>query len=250
MHVLIVLAHPERASFNGQLVDRAIATLAAAGNAVELSDLYAQDFDPCEHPRHYAVRHDAARFDVQDEQRFASETGRFPEDVQAELAKLDRADLVIMQYPMWWFQPPAILKGWIDRVLVYGKTYSSRMRYDRGHLKGKRAMLSVTLGGPETTYAPNGRNGDLDLLLWPMQMTLSYVGMTVLRPFVPSAVFGDANDADVRARLAGHLAAYENHLRHLDDAIPVPFNGWADWDGNGQLHPHAPSHNLFMRQPR
>jgi NAD(P)H dehydrogenase (quinone) len=250
MHVLIVLAHPERKSFNGQLVDRAIATLAAAGHTVELSDLYAMDFDPREHPRHYTSRACLDRFDVQLEQRAAAENRSFASDVAAELDKVWRADLLVLQYPLWWYQPPAMMKGWIDRVLAYGETYTSRLRYDCGKLKGKRAMVSVTLGGPAATYAHNGRNGDIELLLWPTQMTMHYVGMTVLQPFAPADVFGDAIDPDVQAVLGEHLDAFERHLSDIDSLPVVPFNGWSDWNDKGQLLPSAQDHSLFMRQLR
>jgi NAD(P)H dehydrogenase (quinone) len=40
-----------------------------------------------------------------------------------ELGRMDRADLVVLQYPMWWHLPPAMLKGWFDRVLAYGATH-------------------------------------------------------------------------------------------------------------------------------
>ena len=58
-----------------------------------------------------------------------------------------------------------MLKGWFDGVLVYGGVYTSTMRYDRGHFAGRRAMLSVSTGGPAPTLAYNGRNGDIDLQL-------------------------------------------------------------------------------------
>lgn len=250
MHALIVFAHPERKSFNGQLVDRAVKAFEAQGHTVEVSDLCAQGFDPREHAAHYDLRECADRFDVQLEQRAASARGSFPADVAAELDKIRRADLIVLQYPLWWYQPPAILKGWIDRVLAYGELYTSECRYDRGKLAGKRAMLSVTLGGPKSTYEHNGRNGDVNLLLWPMQMILHYVGMSVLEPFAPTDVFGDASDPAVIARLQQHLSDFEQQIGSIDLRASVPFNGWADWDENGQLLPESTAHNLFMRQQR
>lgn len=77
-------------------------------------------FDPCERAEHYAGRQQPDRFDVQAEQRHASEHGAIPDAVAAEIERLDRADLLILQYPMWWHLPPAMLKGWLDRVLIYG----------------------------------------------------------------------------------------------------------------------------------
>ena len=63
-----------------------------------------------------------------------------------ELALMDRGDLLVLQYPMWWHLPPAMLKGWFDRVLAYGEVYTSKKRFENGRFVGKRAMLSVTVG--------------------------------------------------------------------------------------------------------
>ena len=89
---------------------------------------------------------------------------------------------------MWWHLPPAILKGWYDRVLLYGEVYTSRNRFETGRFKGKRVMLSITVGTSRETYAYNGRSGDIELMLWPVNFTLAYVGYTVLEPFVAYGV--------------------------------------------------------------
>jgi putative NADPH-quinone reductase len=64
---------------------------------------------------------------------------------------------------------PAILKGWVDRVFARGFAYgvggSNRWRYDNGNLKGKRAMLAITVGGPAQDYSERGINGPMDDLL-------------------------------------------------------------------------------------
>jgi NAD(P)H dehydrogenase (quinone) len=245
MHALIVVAHPEPRSFNGQLAAIAADTLRAAGHTVEISDLYRSRFEACEGPRHYPSRLDPDLFDTQAEQRHAADHGALPADVAAELDRLLRADLLILQFPMWWFSVPAMMKGWVDRVLVYGKTYTSRMRYDRGLLRGRRAMLSVTLGGPEPTFAHNGRNGDIDLLLWPMNMTLSYVGYSVLPSFTAFGVFEDGEES--ARRLQRYKDAYRDRIAAIDRAAPLRFNGWDDWDGEGRLKPGVEGHSLFMR---
>lgn len=94
---------------------------------------------------HYASPLNAARFDVQSEQRHASGEGTIPADVASEIALLDRADLVILQYLMWWHLPPAMLKGWLDRVFIYGEVYTSAKRFEDGRFAGRRAMLSASL---------------------------------------------------------------------------------------------------------
>lgn len=160
MNVLIVLAHPERKSFNGGLVDVAVKQLVDEGHTVDVDDLYAEQFDPVERAEHYPYRSTASDyFYPLNEQRAHDQQNSFSQDVQRELARLEWADLVIFQFPLWWHAQPAILKGWFDRVLVYGGRYTSRMRYDRGYFRGKRAMLSVTAGSPEKAFQPFGRAG-------------------------------------------------------------------------------------------
>ena len=124
MNALIVLAHPEPQSFNAHLASIAGETLREAGYNVELSDLYAQDFDPREGPERYPLRQDQRIFDTQAQQRYSANNDVLPPDVCAEIEKIRRAELIVVQFPLWWFGMPAILKGSIDRVFVYGGLYT------------------------------------------------------------------------------------------------------------------------------
>lgn len=247
----IVLAHPEPKSFNGHLAEVTRQTLSARGWEVSTSDLCSQGFDPDEAGRHYASRKDTQRFDSQTEQRHASNMGTIPGDVAREIACLEAADLLVLQYPMWWFGPPAILKGWMDRVFLYGRVYTSKIRYDQGHFKGRKALVSVTCGGPEATFAHNGRNGDIDLLLWPVQFSLHYVGYTVLEPaviFGVEAALPYSPRSEVLERLKAGEARLVETLNAIDTGPTVPFNGWADWDEQGRLKPGVRGHSAFMRE--
>jgi NAD(P)H dehydrogenase (quinone) len=123
MHAHVILAHPEPQSYNAHLAATARTTLEAQGWSVSISDLYQLDFDPRERASHYAERIAPQRFDVQSEQRNASSGGTIPSDVASEIALLEKADLVILQYPMWWHLPPAMLKGWFDRVWLPGVVF-------------------------------------------------------------------------------------------------------------------------------
>jgi NAD(P)H dehydrogenase (quinone) len=251
VHAHIVLAHPEAKSYNGHLADTARRTLESAGWSVSLSDLYRMGFDPCERAGHYAAPLDAARFDAQAEQRHASEHGTLPPEVAAEIERLDRADLLILQYPMWWHLPPAMLKGWFDRVFAFGSVYSSRQRFESGRFAGRRAMVSVTVGTGEATYEHNGRSGDIDLLLWPVHFSLAYVGYTVLKPFVAYGVEAGLRYSDasaVQARLARIGEALVATLGGIDAIPAVPFNRMADWGADGRVVPEAPAYSPFIRQ--
>ena len=250
MKAHIVLTHPEPQSFNAHLARVAKRTLEARGWRVSLSDLHAMGFDPCERAEHYRDRHNCERFDVQAEQRHVSRNGTIPVAVRDEIARVDQADLVILQYPMWWHLPPAMLKGWFDRVLIYGEVYRSDYRFEKGRFVGKRGLLSLTVGTSPATYAYNGRSGDIDLLLWPVNFTLAYVGLEVLRPHVAYGVEAGLRYSDpheVEARLQRIEEDYVARLQAIETEPAIPFNPMSDWGADGCIKLDAPVHSPFMR---
>lgn len=252
-HAHIVLAHPGANSFNAHLAQLAKQRLAGHGWTTTLSDLYGLGFDPCERAEHYTDRHDPSRFDVQAEQKHACDTGTIPVDVAREIADLDRADLVILQYPMWWHLPPAMLKGWFDRVFIYDQVYASKKRFEHGRFRGKRALLSVTVATSAATYAHNGRSGDIDLMLWPVNFSLAYAGFDVLAPFVAYGVESGLRYSSkdvIDARLRGIERDLEAALGEISTRPVVPFNRMADWTPDGHIRPDAPVYSPFLRHRR
>jgi len=253
MHAHFVLAHPEPQSFNAHLVAEGAAALEAAGWTTSVSDLYAMGFDPCERPEHFRERLTPGRFDVQAEQRHASETGSLPRHVAEELERLDHADLLVLQYPMWWHLPPAMLKGWFDRVFAYGEGYTSDKRFENGRFVGKHAMLSVTVGTSRETYSHDGRSGDIDLMLWPVNFNLAYVGYTVLEHFVAYGVEAGLRYSDpaaVEARLRGIVGAFRAELPEVAQRAVIPFNRKAEWGADGRIILSAPIYTPFIRRKR
>ncbi|MFO1173529.1 MAG: NAD(P)H-dependent oxidoreductase [Hyphomicrobiaceae bacterium] len=253
MHAHIVLAHPESRSYNAHLCDVARQTLEAQGWSVTTTDLYAQGFDPCERPEHYSDRQSPGRFDVQLEQRHASEVKAVPKDVAAEIAHLDRADLLILQYPLWWHMPPAILKGWFDRVFIYGDVYTSKVRFENGRFKGKRAILSTTVGTSPATYEHDGRSGDIELMLWPVNFSLNYAGYTVLKSYVSYGVEAGLRYSDasvVEARLKANDESWARTLQSIDAVPAIPFNTMAQWGADGRIVPGAPVYSPYIRRKK
>jgi NAD(P)H dehydrogenase (quinone) len=250
MKCLIVLAHPEPKSFNAGLARTAQEALQSAGHDVRISDLHDRAFEPDEHARHYLFRKDHARFDALTEQHFSAERNRLPHDVQREIDDLLWAELTVLQFPLWWFGAPAMLKGWMDRVFVYGKLYCSRRRLHTGVCRGKRAMLSVTAGASAEACAHNGQEGDTKLILWPINYSLHYLGFTVHESAIIFGVRGGLTGDDataqkryLREQLRNHRALFAN-----PDVIPIiPFNRSEDWDEHRKLRPHAPVYSPFIR---
>lgn len=250
MKAHIVLAHPEPQSYNAHLARVAREALEGRGWSVTLTDLAADGFDPCEKAAHYMAPLNADRFDVQSEQRHASAEGTLPSEVAAEIERLAAADLLIVQYPMWWHLPPAILKGWMDRVFVYGEVYKSAFRFENGRFVGKKAVLSLTVGTSPETYAFDGRSGDIDLMLWPVNFSLAYVGYDVLAPYVAYGVEAGLRYSDedvIAARLRKVEADWVARLQAIEDEPAIPFNGMADWGDDGRIKPDAPAYSPFIR---
>jgi len=131
MKILVLLAHPQPGSFNHALAERAVSTLAACGHEVVFHDLQAEGFDPVLPPAEIAT--DAA---------IDPEIARHCEELAA-------AEGIVVVHPDWWGQPPAILKGWIDRVFRPEIAYrfldgDSGEGIPEGLLKAKTAVVLNT----------------------------------------------------------------------------------------------------------
>lgn len=174
--VLVIYAHP------GQRFSRANKSMAAeARNLKEITfvDLYA------DYPRH----------DI---------------DVAREQKRLLDHDVIVFQFPIYWYSTPSLLKEWLDLVLQYGFAYG----HEGDALKGKTLLLAVTAGGPEDAYQAGGyQNYPLREFLLPLQQTAALCGMNFATPFV---LFG-ALAADPQMGIVAHSSAYAKLLRAIRD---------------------------------
>ncbi|HHQ2903641.1 TPA: NAD(P)H-dependent oxidoreductase, partial [Pseudomonas aeruginosa] len=219
MNVLIVHAHNEPQSFTRALCDQACETLAGQGHAVQVSDLYAMNWNPVASAADFAERVDPDYLVYALEQREGVKRQSLAADIQAELDKLLWADLLILNFPIYWFSVPAILKGWFDRVLVSGVCYGGKRFYDQGGLAGKKALVSLTLGGRQHMFGEGAIHGPLEDMLRPiLRGTLAYVGMQVLEPFVAWHVPYISEEAR-----GNFLRAYQVRLENLEQDEPLRF---------------------------
>lgn len=185
MRVFVVHAHPEPRSFNSAMCRQTVATLTAAGHDVRVSDLYAQGFNPVASDRDFTSRQDPDYLVYALEQRQGVKTGTIAPDIQHELDNLLWCDLLILNFPVFWFSVPAILKGWIDRVFVSGAVYGGKAFYDRGRLAGRKALVTASIGGQRHMFGADAVHGPLDDMLRPLlRGTLAYAGFEVLQPYV------------------------------------------------------------------
>jgi NAD(P)H dehydrogenase (quinone) len=164
LKVFYIYAHPEPKSFNAALKDTALAALQENGHEVKLPDLYAMKFNPVLTASDFPEQKNPEFFNAFLEAIRASKIGAFASDIKEEMEKVKWADLIIFQFPIFFTAMPAIMKGWIDRVLAPGFGFNpiTNSAYDTGLLKGKSAMLVTTAGSPKETYSEEGAHGDLN----------------------------------------------------------------------------------------
>ncbi|UCR85388.1 NAD(P)H-dependent oxidoreductase [Pseudomonas chlororaphis] len=142
MHALIVVAHHDPRSLSHSLAAQ-VAEGLGPSHSFEIADLFAEAFDP----RFNAADHAVHRRQEQP-----------PADVLAEQARIDRADALVLVYPVYWWSMPALLKGWIDRVFANGWAFDFSLEENRTQKKlGHLRVHLLGVGGADAgTYGRHG----------------------------------------------------------------------------------------------
>jgi NAD(P)H dehydrogenase (quinone) len=242
VNVLWVFTHPEQRSLLGALCADGIRVLEAAGHDVRLSDLYAMKWKATVDRDDFTDLGDE-RLSVSSASGLAYLRGTLSKDIQAEQEKLEWADAVVIQFPMWWHGMPAMLKGWFDRVFCAGFGYwvtdpadpAVSLRYGDGKLAGKRALVVVNSGSTAESFGPRGINGPIEHVLFPLTHgILWYAGMSVLPPVITFDCGAGGEDSYQIARSALHTA-----LDSIADAEPIPYRhqNKGDYDRDLTLRP-------------
>ncbi|WP_328318662.1 NAD(P)H-dependent oxidoreductase [Streptomyces sp. NBC_00388] len=219
--ILIVTAHPDPRSLTASLTDFAAARLRAGGHHVQVSDLYAMKWKAAVDADDFPAHAPGERLDVLAASGEATLAGRLSADIAAEQEKLLWSDAVILQFPLWWFSVPAILKGWIDRVFTFQFAHGPSVPppYSEGALAGRRALVSVTAGARETAFGDRGIHGQLSGVLHPLQHGLFwFTGIAPLEPFALYETVGIPAEGFAAAK-----QAYGERLDRLFTDEPVPF---------------------------
>lgn len=195
----------------------AVSEFETQGHEVSVSDLHAGQFDPISGRHNFTTIANNDFFKQQLEEVHANKSSGFSMEIEKEIQKIEWCDLMIWQFPLWWFGLPAPLKGWVDRVFAMGRTYGNGKFYQDGVFKGKRAMLSLTTGGPAEAYQPQGFNGDIYGILRPIHRgMLEFVGFSVLAPHI---VYGPAHITKEERVLV--LDQYRGRLNKIDLEEPI-----------------------------
>jgi NAD(P)H dehydrogenase (quinone) len=144
MRWYILVAHPLSGSFSHAVCEALTQGLTEAEAAFEVNDLYASRFDPV--------------MGGEDLNQFSKE-GPLLQDVLTEQAKVDAAECLALIYPVWWNDGPAILKGWMDRVLTKGWAYDIREEGEIvPRLRLKKVVILNTAGNPPSLNEAGGLN--------------------------------------------------------------------------------------------
>lgn len=217
MKVFIVYWHPEPQSFNAAMFQTACEAFTSAGHEVRTSNLYEMRFDPVSSRKNFTTVKDPNYIKLQIEEMNATEMNGFSEEIETEIGKIEWCDLMIWQFPLWWFGLPAVLKGWVDRVFAMGRAYGGGRVYQSGVFRTKRALLSLTTGGSEDAFRKGGFNGDMAGILRPIHRgILQFVGFDVLAPQI---VHGPMRLTDEQRKQA--LVTYAKRLQMIGSESPI-----------------------------
>lgn len=146
MKVLLLLTHPTPTAFNQRMAQVGVEALTAMGHQVTLGDLYAEGFDP---------------------------VTASAEAVARERERLAAHELLLCQFPIWWFRPPAMLLGWLEQVLPCDPLYA-----------GRKVLFSATAGGSPSTYKASGVSQEPGELFAPLLGALGQAGYEALPSYV------------------------------------------------------------------
>ena len=135
-------------------------------------------------------------------------------DVSGEQAKLRNADVIVLQYPLWWYGWPALAQKWVEDVFVRGFSHGST----GNALRGKKLVVSVTTGAPEAYYGAD--SVDINALLTPVTATCSLTGMEYVGALCLYGVSyanrsDEASLADMVSRSRDHAGRVAELVAHL-----------------------------------
>lgn len=184
MRNLLVISHPDPNSLTHAIAGAVADGLRASDPmaSVEIADLTAEGFDPRETARDLAVH---------------LQTATPTDDVLAEQARIDRADRLVLVYPVYWWSFPAMMKGWLDRVFTNGWAYGYDAGSDRKKLRRLEVVLIAVAGADAGTYARHGYFGAMRTQI--DHGIFDYVGARVTRHELLLESHGESQQANLDA---------------------------------------------------
>lgn len=172
--VHLIYAHAKHNSYNAALKDTLTTQLKKAGHTVIISDLYA----------------DAPQLQTFYGHELSAEQQNY---IKAEQAKIKSARFTVVQFPMYWFSFPAILKNYFDLVYAHGFAYPGRFAESPLN-DGRQVMLSITTQSTKEDFSDSGCNGNIEKILYPMELAFKFVGYKIAPAEVYYAVGSTTNE--------------------------------------------------------
>lgn len=177
MRTLLVVAHPDPDALIHGMVGCFARRLAQSGSELDLVDLYKDDFSPVVGAEEYSEWQSQA----------------VPDEIAGYQQRLKAADNLVLAYPVWWATPPAIMQGWLQRVMTNGFAFAFDENGQRG-LLSHRAGLMVNVG------SPNSSNLSAQYIE-PIQGVLKYCGIVDIKTCVNWGIYPDVDEGRVQQAL-------------------------------------------------
>lgn len=221
MKVLMVYAHQDTTSFGSAMHNRALSFFEKRGDTVVISDLYGSGFHAVAAKWDFVTSGGPHQNYMFEQKRTAdnASTGGFAEDIKQEVARLRDAELIIFEFPIWWSAPPAIMKGWFDKVFALGIAWDGTHRYGTGLLRGKKALIITGAGDSESLYSAEGiHKASLTQHLYPLlHSTIAHAGIDVLKPYIAYnlTVAGEEERHELLDKLDAHVSAMVSAPEYL-----------------------------------
>jgi len=216
---LVVFSHPSEKSYTASFRDVAVKKLKSLGFEVLESDLYKMKFNPVINYQDFDTQQDKEGLNVSGEMKKAYEKNELEHDIVEEIDKLKRSDYVLFIAPMWCGSFPAMMKGWLERVLLRGAAFDFPHHvFENGYLKGKKALIITTTGAPKEFFKGKGEHTcgqTIDENYQHLMNTFAWVGMETLPVFAGYAVetvsTGERKD---------YIRDLEDYLGKIEEAKP------------------------------
>ena len=246
MKIYIILAHPEQKSFNTSLANAQREALLNSDHEVRFKNLYEEQFNPL------LTREDFPHVPKQQHIQFPSAQGvsynnkTTVDDVAEEHDNLIWADAVIIQFPLWLYGMPAILKGWCERVLSEGFAHepSKNCWFENGGMTNTRLFLSLTTNGKKITFSSRGRHGSLDIILWPILNAFWFSGFKIIEPFIAFDVIRSTHSQ--RTEMINQAIKM---ALNINEAVLLRVHPLSDYDRNGALKAGIKSITAGQQKP-
>jgi NAD(P)H dehydrogenase (quinone) len=193
MKHLVVICHPRRKSFTQAIAHRYVEALEVLGNEVVIRDLYRLHFDP-----------------VLGERELLDTNKRVaPRAIRTEQRHIEEAGAVAFFYPLWWAFMPAMMKGYIDRVLSFGFAYDLKDEVMMPRLSGKKALI-FTSSGADMAYLRQSKQWR-SMRLLEEDNILALCGFDLLEHVHFASILPDLPQRSINMHLAIAAKAAQKH---------------------------------------